>query len=135
MIVPGWAKWLGVLLLLVGTLIGLGYYLSSTISENKQLKSEMKAFNDRLLKAEDANVRQDNAFVKRDELHTENRNGVADVTVRIQQEKARDSETAAVLGTRLPDGLRKAILGPTGPAAEREGSPGTNPDRGGTPIK
>lgn len=133
-IIPPQAKLIA-LGLLLATIAGLAWYVKDTIDENAKLKAEMKTALDRITKAEDANARQDETFLKRDELHTILRNGVADVTVRIQQEKTRDPETAAVLGTRLPDGLRRAILHPTGPAAQREGAAGGNEDRGQAPIQ
>lgn len=108
MIIPGWIKW-AALGLLVITLMGFGYYIKGVIAENELLTAQMSAAIKRINKAEATNKRQDETFARRDELQNESRDNAQDITVRINQESARDPNTRTTLATGLPDGLRRAI--------------------------
>jgi hypothetical protein len=129
MIIPGWVKWVA-LAALVATLMGFGYYIKGVIAENEVLTKQMDAAIKRIDTAEADNKRQDEMFAQRDAAHTEVRDGIADVTVRIQQESSRDPNTRAVLATRLPDGLRNAIreAAAARSAAQRESVDSGNQD-------
>lgn len=107
-IIPPWVKWVA-LGLLVATLMGFGYYIKGVIAENETLNAQMDAAIKRIDNAEATNKRQDKMFAERDAAHTATRDSVSDVTVRIQQESARDPTTRTFLVTPLPNGLRNAI--------------------------
>ena len=136
MIIPWWIKWVA-LGLLVATLVGMGYYIKGVIAENETLTAQMAAAIERIDKAEATNKRQDETFLKRDELHTATRDSVSDVTVRIQQESARDPTTRTFLVSPLPDGLRNAIREADAArvAAQRPGVDSGNKDRRGAQDK
>lgn len=133
-IIPWWVHAIVIALILLALFIG-GYKLKGVLEENKDLKAQQKTMLDRIERAEAANKRQDQVFMRRDEQQNEVRSGVADVTVRIKQEKANDPTTRAVLTTRLPDGLRRALRqAPAGTAAERAGVDRGDEDRGAARV-
>lgn len=133
MIVPLWAKAVAALAV-VGAIAGGGYYIKDLQADNKELRKQMNAAIDRIKTAEDDNKRQDQIFLRRDELHEGERDSVADVTVRIKQEASKDENTRTTGNTRIPDGMRRAVIeaATARAATERKSTDGTDKDRRGT---
>jgi hypothetical protein len=126
-IVPLWVKVvaiLGLLIVLIGGFVYVGYKLSSLREENKALRAQQDALLNRIGAEEAKNARQDKIFAERDAQQSEVRSKVTDVTVRIKQEKANDPVARNVLDARIPDGVRRAFrqAPATGSAAECKGA-------------
>jgi hypothetical protein len=120
-IIPPWVKLVGILAVVLA-IAASGWYIKGIIADNKQMKSDLKDFKDALTIEQDKNAKQDQIFVKRDELHQDIRNGVADVTVRIKQEATNDPKTRSFNDTVLPDCLRRAIIEANAAAAQCKGA-------------
>lgn len=98
---------LGVLAILIVSIAWCGWYVRDLRADNAVLKNAQESMLARMKDAERDIGRLDDTLAKRDEINAGIRDGIADITVRIKQEKANDPPLRAYLDTRIPDGLRK----------------------------